>query len=198
LGIKLAFGYTDLDIRDSQPLSGNVSLITDAYPVGGITPSLAPYAGSFSGPGPVIGDTPTRTTTMVPGGVLITGTREMDAALYDWRLGPCLDLPLVGNLNCQLGGGLAVGLVNSTFSFSDTITSAAGAVQASGSNHRIDSLIGFYAEAGLAYQVIPEALVFAGGQFQYLGEFNQTAGGPGAQLDLRRSVFFVVGLQWHF
>jgi hypothetical protein len=197
-GIKLAFGYTDLNIRDNQPLNGNVSLVTDAYALGGITPPLAPYAGNFNGPGPVIGDTPTRTTTMVPGGALITGSRQLDATLYDWRVGPYLELWLVDQLTCQIGGGLAVGLADSTFSFSETASTTAGAVQTAGSNRSTDALVGFYAEAGLAYQIMPAASLFAGGQFQYLGEFSQTAAGRGAQVDLRHSIFFVVGVQWHF
>jgi hypothetical protein len=197
-GIKLTFGYTDLNIRDSQPLNANVSLITDAYALGGVSPPLAPYTGSFSGPGPVIGDTPTRTTTMVPGGALITGSRQMDAILYDLRLGPYFELPLVDQLTCQVGGGLAVGLVDSTFSFSDTTTTVAGAVPAAGGNQQTDAMVGFYAEAGLAYQIMPEASLFTGAQLQCLGEFNQSAAGREAQLDLRRSIFFVLGVQWHF
>jgi hypothetical protein len=197
-GIKLAFGYTDLNIRDDQPATANVSLITDAYSLGGVTPPIAPYSGSFSGPGPVIGDTPTRTTAMIPGGASITSNQRMDATLYDWRLGPYLELPLISKLTCQVGGGLAVGLVSSTFSFSDNTTTSAGTVQVSGSNHRLDSLVGFYAEAQLAYSLVPEASLLAGGQFQYLGEFNQSAVGQAAQLDLRRSIFFLVGIQWHF
>jgi hypothetical protein len=197
-GIKLAFGYTDLNISDTRPLNGNLSLVTDAYSLGGITPPLAPYSGSFGGPGPVIGDTPTRASTEVPGGAIITGSRQIDGTLYDWHLGPYLELPLVGQLDFQVSGGLAIGLVDSRFSFSDTTTTAAGAVQAAGANHRIDSLVGFYAEAALAYRIMPEGSLFAGGQFQYLGDFTQTAGGRGAQLDLRQSIFFIVGVQWHF
>ena len=197
-GVKLGFGYTDLTINDNQALNGNVNLVTDTYALGGITPPQAPYAGSFSGPGPVIGDTPTRSTTTLIGGALITGSRQIDASLYDFRLGPYLEVPLVGQLSGQVGGGLAVGVVNSTFTFSDTTTSAAGAVQAMGSNQRDKALVGFYAEAGLAYQVMPAASVFGGAQFQYLGDFNQNAAGEGAQLDLRHSIFFVLGLQWHF
>jgi hypothetical protein len=197
-GIKFAFGYTDIDVSDSQPLNATVSLVTDAYPLGGITPPLAPYTGSFNGPGPTIGDTPTRTTTTVPGGALITGNRQMDAALYDFRLGPYLEGPLFDQITWQVGGGLAAGFAESTFSFSETTTTVAGAVVASGSDHRLESLVGFYAELGLAYQVMPEASFFAGGQFQYLGEFSQNAAGRTAQLDLRESAFFVVGVQWHF
>jgi len=197
-GIKLAFGYTELDVHDTQPLNGNVSLITDAYPLGGITPPLAPYSGSFNGPGPVIGDTPTRSISTLQGAAQITGNRQVEAALYDFRLGPYVALPLFGQLSCQFSGGLAFGFANSTFSFSETTTTIAGATQVSGSEHHVESMVGFYGEAGLAYQIIPEASVFAGGQYQYLGDFTQTVAGRSAEVDLRHSVFFVVGLQWHF
>lgn len=198
VGVKLAFGYTDLNIHDSQPLNGNASLITDAYSLGSVTPPLAPYSGSFNGPGPVIGDTPSRTISSVPGGVLITGNRQMDATLYDWRLGPFVELSLSQRLSCQVGGGLAVGLAQSTFSFSDVTTTSGGTVQAAGSTRNTDALVGFYGEAGLAYEVVSAASFFAGAQFQYLGDFNQSVGGRNAQIDLKKSVFFVVGLQWRF
>jgi hypothetical protein len=197
-GLKLALGYTDVQIRDTQPLQGNANLITDAYSVGRITPPLAPYAGSFSGPGPVIGDTPTRAATTIPGGAVITGSRQLDIWLYDLRLGPYLELPLFERLTFQVGSGFAAGLVDSTFSSSDTTTTSAGKVQAAGTGQRTGSLVGFYGEAGLAYQVVHDASVFAGWQFQYLGEFNQNSAGRVAQLDLRRSIYFVVGVQWHF
>src|ERR1035437_8830196 len=51
-GIKAAFGYTAIDLRTSA------QLITDTYQLGGVTPPIAPYAGSFGGPGPVIGSSP--------------------------------------------------------------------------------------------------------------------------------------------
>jgi hypothetical protein len=66
---------------------------------------------------------------MVPGGALITGSRQMDATLYDLRLGPYLELPLADRFTCQVGGGLAVGLVDSTFAFSDTTTCCLRALQ---------------------------------------------------------------------
>lgn len=197
-GVKLAFGYTELDIRDDRSLSTSVNRITDAYDLGGITPPLAPYAGTFNGPGPVIGDTPTRTISGVPGGAMVTGNRHLDARLYDFRLGPFIELPLVSRLTLQLGGGLAVGIVDSTFSFAETITSAASAVQTSGKNSRSDALVGAYAEAGLVYRVSRPVSAFASAQFQYLGDFNQIAAGQGAQLELSRSVFLLTGIKWHF
>jgi hypothetical protein len=197
-GLKLALGFTDVQVRDSQALSGAASLVTDTYSLGGITPPVAPYAGSFNGPGPVIGDTPTRSVSTLPGGALITGNRKMDVWLYDLRLWPYLQLPLSQALSFQIGAGLAAGLVDSTFSFSDTTSTVAGRVQTIGSGQKTGSLVGFYGEAGLAYQLVERAALFAGGQFEYLGDFNQTVGSRGVQLDLRRSAYLVLGVRWDF
>lgn len=198
-GLKAAIGFTDVKVRDTQPLTGNVNLITDAYPLNDITPPQAPYAGSFSGPGPTIGDTPTRTVATVPGEALLTGSRQLDMWLYDLRFGPYLQMPLVHGLSFQAGGGLAVGLAESTFSFADTTSIAGGAVQTTGiGNNNSRTMVGFYGEAGLAYLVAPGVSLFGGGQFQYLGEFEQKVAGRVAQLDLRHSVYLLAGVQLHF
>jgi len=175
-----------------------VNLTTDAYSLGSITPPQAPYAGSFNGPGPVIGDTPNRSLSTVPGGATISGSRQLDAWLYDFRFGPYISLPLVHRLALEVGGGLAAGVADSTFSFADTTTTSGGSIQASGSGNSTSTKIGFYGEVGLAYQILSEASIFAGGQFQYLGEFNQSLAGRTAEMDLRHSYYFVVGLQLHF
>jgi hypothetical protein len=197
-GLKVALGFTDVKFRDTESLSSPVNLITDAYPLGGIAPPQAPYAGSFNGPGPVIGDTPTRSMSTIPGGAIISGSRQLDAWLYDFRFGPYLEIPLVPQLALQVGGGLALGVADSTFSFADTTTTSGGTFQASGSGDSTSTKVGFYGEVGLAYQLVPDGSIFAGGQFEYLGEFNQNLDGRVAEMDLRHSFYFVVGVQWHF
>jgi len=187
-GIKAAFGYTEVNLRDADPLSGSARLITDTYQLHGVTPPMAPYAGSFSGPGVVIGSTPTRSITS--GADAIAGNRSMDGTLFDFHLGPSVDLNIVKNLSIELSGGLALGVVDSTFAFSETGTS--------GSASDVGCQIGAYAEAGLSYRVCRAASLFAGAQFQYLGDFNQSIGGHSAQLDLSQSVFCMLGLRFHF
>jgi hypothetical protein len=174
-GIKAAFGYTAID------LCAGGQLITDAYPLNGVVPPIAPYAGSFSGPGVVIGSLPTRS---------LTGSRKLDATLYDFHLGPTVSLDLAKRLSAELGGGLAVGVMDSTFAFHET--------PSSGSTSDTGCLVGAYAEAGLAYRVAKAASLFAGAQFQYLGDFNQSVGGRSVQLDLSQSIFCLVGLELHF
>lgn len=197
-GLKLSVGYTDLKIRDTQPLLGPVTLTTDTYALGGITPPQAPYSGSFNGPGPVISDSPSRTVTTLAAAAAISGSRQLDIWLYDLRFGPCLELPLVKNLSFQIGGGVAAGLVDSTFSFEDTTTTSSGRRQTYGSGDKSEVLAGFYGEAGLGYQFVPHASLFAGGQFEYLGQFSQNVSGREAELNLRKSVYLVFGVQWHF
>jgi hypothetical protein len=104
----------------------------------------------------------------------------------------------VQRLTVQLGGGLAVGIAESTFTFADRTSTSAGSTQAFGAGNGNGSMAGFYGEAGLAYQVVPGASVFGGGQFEYLGEFKQSVAGRTAELDLRQSVYFVVGVRLEF
>ena len=175
-GIKLAFGYTDMDMRNS------VQLITDTYQLGGVKPPIAPYSGSFSGPGVVIGSSPTR--SIGPG-----GNESLDATLYDFRLGPTVELNITKRLSVELGGGLAVGVVDSTFAINEATTTSTSSTGCQ---------VGAYAEAGLAYRVCHAASIYGGAQFQYLGDFNQSVGGRSAQLDLSHSIFCVLGLEFHF
>lgn len=197
-GFKFAFGHSLINLRDSQPQTVAASQITDTYPLGGVQPPLAPYSGSFNGPGPVVGSTPTRTITALPGGALITGSRAIDASLYDFRLGPSADLRLSKCLSLQLGGGLAVGIVDSDFTFSESTTTVAGVTSATGSDHRVDCLVGAYAAAELTCRVWRSASVFAGVEFQYLGNFQQSASGRVAELDLSQTVFCKAGFEWRF
>lgn len=176
-GLKAAFGYTTMDFSTSG------QLITDTYQLGGVTPPVAPYAGSFSGPGPVIDGPPTR--SIAPG-----GNWSLDATLYDFRLGPTVALDIANNLSVELGGGLAMGVVDSTFAYNET-TSAGGT---SGTSWQA----GAYAEAGLAYSVCSAVSLFGGAQFQYLGDFNQSVAGRSAQLDLTQAIYCVLGLEFHF
>ncbi|MGO8929778.1 MAG: hypothetical protein ACLQU3_23170 [Limisphaerales bacterium] len=175
-GLKAAFGYTEMDS------STGVQAITDTYQLNGVMPPIAPYAGSFSGPGVVIGSIPARS--------IEPGNWSLDATLYDFRLGPTVDLDITKRLSVELGGGLVVGVVDSTFAFNETTSS--------GSSSSTGYQVGGYAEAGLAYRVCSAASLFGGVQFQSLGDFNQSVGGRRAQLDLSQSIFCVLGFEFHF
>lgn len=93
-GIESAFNHTHLEINDAGTVLGTVTTITDAYPLNptGIyppgtivppviipphAPSGTACAGTYAGPGALIGDTPTsRTAVTVPDGAVTTGRRD--------------------------------------------------------------------------------------------------------------------------
>ena len=57
-GLQGAFDFTTISVNDSQPINGTATFISDAYSLGAVIPPPAPYAGSYNGPGPLLGDTP--------------------------------------------------------------------------------------------------------------------------------------------
>jgi hypothetical protein len=194
-GIKIAFGYTPIGVHDHDPISGGSETIADSYALNGVVAPTAPYSGSFSGPGPVLSSTPfSRTVTMGSAGGLITGTHDVDASLYDLRLGPSFDFPLGKGFSIEAGGGVAVGLVDSEFKFSENT----GAAVATGDVHNSGLRLGGYAEVGLAYRVCHSASIFTGAQIQSLGTFNQSVAGRNSRLDIGQTIFYELGFEWGF
>jgi hypothetical protein len=194
-GIKIASGYTHVNVRDNDPMSVKSETLTDTYALNGVTPPVAPYSGSFSGPGPVLGSEPI-SRALGTTEEIVTGNHNIDATLVDLRLGPSFNLPLFKRFSVQAGGGLAVGLVDSHFTFTENNPAAAGSV--SGGNNRAGIVWGAYAEAGFAYRFYRSFSVFTGAQFEYLEDFKQSAAGRSAELNLGQSVFYEAGLQWQF
>ncbi|HEX3718544.1 MAG TPA: hypothetical protein VH595_11300 [Verrucomicrobiae bacterium] len=196
-GIKFAFGYTPVEINDNDPIGVTAENITDTYLLGSVVAPTPPYTGSFNGPGPLLGSQPiSRSTSM--GTEEITGNHRLDAALYDWRVGPSFNILLAKRLSLQAGGGFALGLVDSDFTFNENILTSSGRVSASGGSTSTGLLPGAYAEAGLAYRFSHSMSVYGGAQFETLGNFHQTADGRTACLDFSDMLFFELGLEFHF
>ena len=198
LGIKLAFGYTPIHVRDQDPLAANAEVITDKYPLYGVIPPSAPYTGSFGGPGPVLGTTPaSHTVTETPDGAIIYGNHNIDADLFDIRIGPTANIRLYKRLSLQIGGGFALGIVHGYFTYADA-SAPGGPTTASGSDSRTSLEPGGYAEAGFAYQLCRSWSLYTGAQFEYLENFQQSANGRTAELDLGQTIFYQFGIEWHF
>ncbi len=198
-GIEGAFGYTDLSIQDHSLVLGQAGVITDTYALGGLVVPPAPYAGSYAGPGMLLGDTPTRSQSIDPAGEQVMGSRELDGTLYCLRVGPYARFALVKRLSLQLGAGLAVGIVDSEFRFTETVSSATATLASrSGADSKTDVLAGAYVDARFAYRLCSCAEVFVGAQYQYLPDFEQQAAGKKAHLDLGETAFVNAGFAVEF
>lgn len=196
-GLQAAFDFTTISIHDNQPLTGTGTLISDAYSLGGVIPPLAPYSGSFNGPGPLLGDTPTRTTASET--VLITGWRTLDAQVYALRAGPYYEYLFGKRWSGRLGGGLALAVADTKYSFNETIHFGGGqTINNADSSEGAEFQAGGYLEGKLLYALTPRTSLFAGAQYEYLGTFSRAAGNEQAQLDMSSGVSVLFGVQLNF
>jgi hypothetical protein len=197
-GLDGTFGFTDVRIQDSSPVNAQQTLITDSYNLGGVIPPAPPYHGTVGGPGPIITDTPNRTTSAGTPAV-ITGPRELNAQLYSFKVGPYAEVPLSERLALQFRGGLALVEVVSQFSYNETtsiVVPGTGPPSANGSHNGLQ--VGGYAAANIAFAFNDSASIFAGGQFQDVGEYTQNLNGRKAVLNLTRSIFVAIGFSYSY
>lgn len=122
-----------------------------------------------------------------------------EAQLFGLRLGPYIELPLSSRLALDLSGGLALGLVNSDYTFSETLTIAqVGTLNSQGSASESELVVGAFASMELWFALSRDWSAFAGVQYQYFGSSTITAQGKNATLDLGESIFVTLGLGYAF
>lgn len=193
-GIEGAAGLVRLRFHERGSLAGDVTRVEDVYALNGTIPPAPPYAGTFAGPGPVIGDTPTRTIATLPGAALTAGRYGLDADAYTVRLGLRYESPFNDRIALHFGAGFSGAFVDSEFTFQETTIVSGGApILRSGTQSETGFLAGGYAGAGLTFQVTGRLAIFAGAQYERLSGFDQRIGGKKARLDLEDAIFVTVG-----
>lgn len=200
-GAELAANYMNIGFEDRSGFRSAVRRTTDAYPFHpGTTPPLASYAGTFDGPGFVLGDTPVSSTTQtLPQGASVTGCRELDADVWGFRLGPYLDIPMGTNWNLSLSAGLAVGLIAAHASWNESVQINGRTFATSrGDGDEFDGVLGGYASARISYRISERWSLEAGAQFQALNGFDEDVGGRRVEIDLGQSVFVTAGVSYTF
>jgi hypothetical protein len=210
-GLEAAAGYGWLSIHDSRPLAGDLNVASDAYAVP-IDPETGygisnfghdypgPHQGQFAPPNALLGDVATPLPgQVVPAGASITGSRQFDADLFGFRLGPYFEVPLSRRVSLDFSGGLALAYVNSTFKFNQTVTIAGVGTQSqSGSGSHSGWLPGGYVAANLSVALSDKWALVVGAQFEDVGIYTQNLNGKQATLDLSNSIFVTLGLSYSF
>jgi hypothetical protein len=199
-GLEGAFGYTYMHVHDAGTQSASVTRVNDTYSLaGGTVLPPAPYTGLKAGPGPLLNDSPSRSTTDVQQGASITGGRDFSADLFSFRFGPYLEIPLSRSITFALSGGFALVYVSSEFSFNETVTiPGVGSVEHYASSSGDGWLTGAYVAGNFSVALSDSWAFVAGAQFQDVGQYTQTLSGKQATLDLSKSIFVTVGLSYSF
>lgn len=197
-GFRGGFHYAHIDIDNTDVLSTNLTVLTDSFNLDGTIPPQAPYVGSFNGPGPLIGDSPTRTISS-GGTALVTGTRELDVHLATLSLGSYLEIPIAPKLDLLLEAGVSAALADGTYKFrSITSVPGLGTQTSTGRDSSSSVLLGFYLGLGATYQVNKDWAILLSGRYQYLEDFQLGANGSNADLSFDSAFILSTGITHSF
>lgn len=194
-GLEAGFSYTDLDLRGKSSGPGVSQLTTDSFALNGVLPPGAGYQGTFAGPGPLLGDTPSRSIAYDSR----SSRDKLSGQMFAIRLGPFAEWDLTPKLNLSASVGLTLAPTSLDYDFTD-VTSVAGGGTFVGSGHasKTGLLYGPYVSAMLRYDFNKSWGVFVGAQFQSLNDLKVSSGGRSSRLDQAATVYGTVGLTYKF
>lgn len=190
-GIEAAFNWTDFAAHQTDTAPASV-LTVDAFPLG-YTPPEAPYTGPVSaGPfTPLLGTTPMQ--------LPVTVASSLDAALYGFRLGPYLDVPLSKCLLLTFSAGLAVTIVDGEYSYAESYRTPGGTTLGSaGRASETDALVGGFVGAQLSLKLGKHVNAITSFQYQGTDSYNIKAGNKEAEVDFSGALYWTCGLNFSF
>ena len=189
-GLEGSFTYIDLNLKSSGIADPQV-LGVDAFPLNGVIPPLAPYTGSFNGPGPLIGTTPTRYPVNI--------NSTFDSALYGLKIGPYVEIPLAKRISFALDGGFALMIADSDFRLQKSTTlPGGGTTTVSLRNADVGVLPGVFIGGRLSVSLGDGAAVFTGLEYETAGHHAQTVGNQRADIDFWNSLYMTFGFSYSF
>lgn len=174
---SVGIGYAPMFNPNGATLSAATLRTTDSFPLNGVIPPLAPYRGSFTGPGPLLSTAATRSTALLPGTATVAGNREIDADMFSFGYGPWIAFEPIDRLWIELEAGMTLAVIDGEFSHFTTTTAPNGRTgTATGNGSRTTVLPGFHAGLSAIYQIDDQWDVLLHGRYQYLNDFAVHAG----------------------
>lgn len=206
VGFEGSFGASALALDDENLVTGIRTRTADRYPLGSVIPPPAPYSGSFFGPappnppGPLIGTNLISRTTS-PETVQAFQRAEIDGTFWGFRLGPFVEVPLVGRFQGQFGAGLAFMYADVKLSYFESFstTGIGGPPPDRQDAQSTDQwLFGFYAEGKVQYWLNEVVALYLGGQFQTLEDMSLGAFNKEATIDFGTTFAVTLGVTYAF
>lgn len=197
-GLIGRLNYANIDIQSNSTLTLDGRRMTDTFPLNGVIPPLAPYTGSFSGPGPLLGTMPVQEMLLVPGGASVSGFRELEANLFALSAGPWISFTPFEKFHLQLEAGVTLAVIDGDYR--QRSTTAFGGTTGTSTSRGGDSAVvpGFYAGGTASYDFNSRWSGFAGLRYQYLDDYEVRAGGSEASLSFSQSFIGVIGVRFRF
>jgi hypothetical protein len=203
-GLEMGASYSTFSDDMSFVSTGSASQTTATYGIGGILPPVAPYAGTATGPGPLINLNPGSSTVVGdnPGGSTSSFQGNLEAKFYNLRIGPTLEVDLSKRLSVTAGVGYAPVYADARLKYAEAVTfsNPVMPVLASARADLGESKwrLGFYAEIRLNYRIASHIDAFVGGDFQHNSNFTFGDSGHQVKLDLGATYGTKIGMTFRF
>jgi hypothetical protein len=196
-GLRTGLQYARVNNSNNAGQVGTVGTITDSFNLNGVIPPAAPYAGTFLGPGPLLGDTPTRTTGTAV--AAISGYRQLDVQLFVSTYGSYLALPVTKDLDVMLEGGAVLALASGSYKYESTVTVPGAGTQVSGGQKSSTKLLpGVYTSVGLAWHVTDQFMLQGAVRYQFMRQYSLMANGSNANLSFDSALVLSLSATYKF
>jgi hypothetical protein len=197
-GFRGGLQYSRINLGNHNLISTQFNTITDSFDLGGTIAPLAPYTGSVGGPGPLLGDDPTRSSVVSDAG-LVSGDRDLDVDLIVATLGSYLAIPVTREIDFLLEAGVSLGLARGSYDFSsETTIAGVGTQQSSGNESSADLLPGVYFSLGGTYHLTERFSLIGSGRYQYMSSFDLETNGSKASLSFDSAFILSFGGVYSF
>ena len=168
VAVLVGYGFMENSQNMGFAAAGSASYTATSYPLNGITPPMAPYAGTAAGPGPLLSLTPSSSvTTTSAANTAFSGS--IDATFHLMRLGPSFEMDLTDRFSLEVGVGYATIFADASVDYSETTAFANPAVPAINTNSSFDRQDwepGIYFEVLAKYRFHRHISAYVGGDYQ--------------------------------
>ncbi|HZI32507.1 MAG TPA: hypothetical protein VFF11_09205, partial [Candidatus Binatia bacterium] len=170
------------------------------FNTGGITVPEAPYQGSFSGPGALIGTN--FTTSASSTNQTVNGSYTLDVNLYAIRLGPSFYWDLTQHVGMSLGAGPAIGIASGDCTYNEQIVNGSTLVTRNhGSFGSTDVIYGGYVNGTVMYHIEDNgqtADIYLGVQYMPMQDAHFSGSSRSSTLNLGGQIYISAGINWPF
>lgn len=197
-GFRGGLQYSPINLGSNASVATGLATTTDTFNLNGNIAPLAPYTGSFGGPGPLLGDSPTRSTSTAGTG-MVAGNRDLDVDLAILQFGTYLEMPVTKRLSVMVEAGLSLGIASGSYDFfSATTAPGLGTQTSAGSTSHTSVLPGIYAGIGSVYRIDDKWSVMASARYQYMDEFELSTNGSAASLSFDSAFVLSLAVVYRF
>lgn len=200
-GAEFGGGYNMFEVGSSETASGTSTYGTATYDTNGILLPVAPYRGTYEGPGPVIDVDPSSSTnTSSPTTSAVDGTLE--SSLYNLKIGVWFDMPLTKKLDLSWSAGFSSLYADTQYKFTENISFANPGVPSLGSTETTvggrNWQQGGYIQARLEYEFNDAWSAYVGADYQYNGKFHFSGAGRDIDQDFTALFGASLGIQFNW